>query len=141
MKTVHVIVLDDERMTRAKSAMLTQATARDRFRAGDGWHDVAGADWRHGHQVEEVNHFGRHQIAAGDVLVVERVDGSVVAEVQVTDIRMADTERLTPTELAALGYDSRRSFDDGWGTAFAGKAWLMSIERVTPQAQRPSTLH
>lgn len=134
-----IIILDHERMARSKTAMLTPATRQDQYRVGARWHTFDPADWEHGRAVDEVNHFGRHRTEVGDVIIAKRIDQVVIAHVQVQGIRMADTAKLTPDDLTALGYGSRAEFMADWGEAVSGRVWLMEIRHLTPQAAR-STL-
>lgn len=129
-----VIVLDHERMQRAKTAMLTPATGSDRYRIGAAWHTVDQGTWVHETHVDEVTHFGRHSTAPGDVLIVKRIDETVIAHVQVLDILMANTSELAAPDLAELGYASRSEFDQDWGEVVAGRVWLLHIAHLTPRA-------
>lgn len=130
-----IVVLNHERM-KTKRAMLTPATAQDQYRIGEHWHDFDPAAWVHGQAVDEVNHFGRHRTEVGDVIIAKRIDQVVIAHVQVQAIRMADTARLTPDDIGALGYSSVQEFMADWGASVEGRVWLMDIRHLTPQAER-----
>lgn len=129
MKVHRIAVLDAERMTRAKTALLTLMTRQDRYRIGDTWHNAA-ERWGNGENVDEVNHYGRHQMAAGDVLIVERIDGKPIMHVQIDGIRMMHTDALTQADIAALGYDNREMFAAEWQDVFGGKVWWYEMRRI-----------
>lgn len=122
---------DPERMldSRSKTAMMTVATWADLFRVEEDWHHLRRwRDWRHGRQVKEVSHFGEYTTMQGDILAVCPVESDdVVCEVQVTEIRMVNLDRLSDEEIRELGYATRDEYQAMWEetAADADRAWFM----------------
>lgn len=129
------IILDHERMQRAKTAMLAMVTKQDRCRINGTWYSV-NQRWQHGQPVEEVNHYGKHTTALGDVIIAQRIDEITIAHVQVNAIEMADTNQLTEADINALGYADRAEFNADWGEVFSGRCWLFRITHLSPQSHR-----
>jgi len=125
-----------------KTAIITFASNADtcRLTPGGQWLNAV-RQWTPGQTVVEVNHFGRHTTVAGDILALETIKGKIMAHVEVMGITMVNGEDLTTEQIADLGYTSRQAYEDDWGKALAGKAWYMSIHKLTPRQQYNGKVH
>lgn len=113
-----------------RTAIATAFTRADTYRAdGQAWRSAQ--DLPHDTPVDEVNHFGRHTTARGEVLRVSSVDGPIV-DVKVLDIRAVETKQLTDADFRTLGYVNYDDYAADWGAAFGDRVWLMRIEQVQP---------
>jgi hypothetical protein len=139
-----VEVAEPERMldSRHKTAMLTMATWADFFRVEEDWHHLRQwREWRHGRHVTEVSHFGEHTTMQGDVLAICPLESDdVVCQVQVTEIRMVNVDRLSDAEVRELGYASRAEYDLMWGDMGSGSShgWFMRFMLLSDSS---SVLH
>lgn len=129
-----IIVLNENGMRRAKTAMLTMVTRGDTCRIGDTWISLQDPSLQLETYVDEVSHFGRHTTAAGDVIEVLGITKTPIAQVQVQSIQLRHTDSFTTDDYAALGYSSSTDYATDWGKVVAGRVWWMQIERVTPQS-------
>jgi hypothetical protein len=139
MSVHRIAVMDAQRMSRAKTSILTMMTRQDRYRISDTWH-AAAERWQDRETVDEVNHFGRHTVIPGDMLIIEQIDGKPIMHAQVDSIRMAQTDTLTSADFTALGYTSREEFAVEWQDMFGGKVWLYQIARVDSRSDLPETV-
>ncbi len=123
-----VIVKHGAQLLENKTAMMIPATTADQWRVGDTW---SGFDvWKHGRQVEEVNHFGRHTTSLGETLEIQDIDSmEIVCKVQVVGIRMVISDQLTDDELRELGHGSREALAEDIGTS-PRKMWYMRVAVV-----------
>ncbi len=126
MKSIRIVNVNG--MKQGKAALLTSATKQDRYRIGSVWYPLS--TWQHGKQVDEVNHFGRHSTAIGDIINVKSIEGESVAQVKVLAIEMAEPERLADDDFQALGYASREEYMADWGSLFGQKTWLLRIKPI-----------
>lgn len=95
-----IIVGNTNGLKRGKNAIATAVTRADTYRTGDQqWRSAQGLE--HGTMVDEVNHFGRHTTARGEVLRVESIDGPAV-KVEVQDIRLVEPDKLTDADFQSL---------------------------------------
>jgi hypothetical protein len=122
-----IIVGNTNGLKRGKTAIATSLTRADTWRVGDSWHGTQ--DLTHDTAVDEVNHFGRHTTARGEVLRVESLDGPAVT-VRILDIRAVEPDRLTETDFRALGYRDKADYASDWGEVMGDKIWLMRIEQM-----------
>jgi hypothetical protein len=140
MAVQRVAILNEERMQKLKTLLLTKATRSDRWRIDDTWHTMQDSPWEHNQTVDEITHFGRHHTSTGDILIAERVDGTPIAHLQVLSMAMANTDDLTQPDYDALGYVSREDFSLDWGELLGGKVWRFKVERITPRADYSEVL-
>jgi hypothetical protein len=125
MAEKQAFVTDATRLSSA-TALLVPLGPRDQFRLGDRWRFARDA-WQHGQAVDEVNHYGIHRTALGDVLNVGTPEVPNATSVHVIGITMADFDRLTEADIAALGFADRAALAAEWGTLEGARGWLFAV--------------
>lgn len=122
-----ILVHKGARLVTGPGAIATPATNRDQFRLGDEWRSAT--DWTNGQQVEQVNHFGRHQTSIGDVVLVRDDDNmELVGQVLIALIRMAEVNTLTEQDVTDMGYNSLADIRARLGER---RIWFMRTEPVS----------
>jgi hypothetical protein len=124
-----------ERHIPNRSAALTGALPKDRFRIGAEWYSLD--VWEHGTIVDEIAcFFGLQHYAPGDFIAVHSALNELICHIQINEIRMVDRDALTPRELRELGRDSRDELVGELEFALP-RGWYLRYDRVMGGSQTP----
>lgn len=123
-----IIMSDAGRMRSGKRAMLTAATARDKYRISGQWHWVDEAE--PGQAADEVAHFDRHLTRVGTVLEVEDDGGKKFGRIRIEGIALVVGASLTDQDMRQLGYESRAEFEAAHPDYGSRRAWFVRFEPV-----------
>lgn len=111
-----------------RSAVLVPATLDDLARLtpdGD-WLPLGGTPL--GEPIYDVDHFGHSTHHCGENMVIRSLTSGQLYQFITSDIRLVRCDDLTADVLAALGHDTRASFDAEWGEALGSRrAWLIYL--------------